>query len=131
MLFTRSIRRRLSVLEEGFEVLKTAAFTTINPDPEQCSRGLIVSNLGAGAANTVNLPAAKPGMMVIAVVEAAHELRLDPKGSETIALPSNGQQQTAGKYVTADEVGENATFVCITAGTWSCTNYAGTWTVQS
>jgi hypothetical protein len=96
----------------------------------QATAGIIVSNAGASGAVTFALPAAVVGMRVTAVVEAAQELRLDPNGTETIALPSTGVQGAAGKYLTADAVGENVELVCLTAGTWDCTNYTGTWTAQ-
>lgn len=96
----------------------------------QANAGIIVSNAGASGAATFALPAATVGMRVTAVVEAAQELRLDPNGTETIALPSSGVQGAAGKYLVADAVGENVELVCLTAGTWDCTNYTGTWTAQ-
>lgn len=93
--------------------------------------GAVVSNAGAGAAAAFVLPAALPGMEFIFLVEAAYELRVDPNGTETIALPSSGVQQAAGKYVGADAVGERLHIVCVTAGTWDVVSYAGTWTVES
>ena len=96
----------------------------------QANAGIIVSNAGAAGAATFALPAATVGMRVTAVVEAAQELRLDPNVNETIALPSSGVQGAAGKYLVADAIGENVELVCLTAGTWDCTNYTGTWTAQ-
>jgi hypothetical protein len=93
--------------------------------------GITVSNKAASGAAVFALPAALPGMRVNAVVEAAQELRLDPNGAETIALPSSGVQGAAGKYLGADAVGENVMLVCLTAGTWSVLNYTGTWTAES
>jgi hypothetical protein len=60
-------------------------------------------------------------------VQAAQELRIDPNGTETSALPSSGAQGAAGKYLTADAVGEHLHLVCIVAGTWNRAEYAGTW----
>jgi hypothetical protein len=97
----------------------------------QANAGIIVSNAGAAAAATFALPAATVGMRVTAVVEAAQELRLDPNGVETIALPSSGVQGAAGKWLVADAVGENVQLVCLTAGTWDCINFTGTWTAQA
>lgn len=58
---------------------------------------------------------------------AAQELRIDPSGTETIALPSTGAQGGAGKYLTADAVGEWVRLLCVKAGQWQVTGYAGTW----
>lgn len=96
----------------------------------QATGGIIVSNAGASGAATFALPAALVGMKVSAVVEAAQELRLDPNGTETIALPSSGVQGAAGKYLTANAIGENVDLVCLTAGTWDVLGYTGTWTAE-
>lgn len=93
--------------------------------------GLILSNKGASAAAVFALPAALPGMEFTAIVEAAFELRLDPNGAETIALPSSGVQQAAGKYIAADALGEKAKIACLTAGTWTVVFYSGTWTAEA
>ncbi len=98
---------------------------------DQALAGAHVSNAGASGAATFTLPAATPGMRVVAVVKAAQELRLDPNGTETMALPSSGVQQAAGKYVTADAIGESATYVCLIAGTWDYIGpIDGTWGVE-
>jgi len=96
----------------------------------QALAGAFVSNLGAAAEATFTLPAAIPGMRVAAVVQVAQELRLDPNGTETIALPSTGVQGAAGKYLTANAVTETVQLVCLTAGTWDVLDYSGTWTAQ-
>lgn len=93
--------------------------------------GIFVSNLGAGAATTFALPAAEVGMRVNAVVQAVQELRLDPNGTETAALPSTGVQGAAGKYLTANAVGETISLVCLTAGKWDVLTYLGTWTAEA
>jgi hypothetical protein len=93
--------------------------------------GLIVSNLGASGAAVFALPAATPGLNFLFVVEAAQELRIDPDGTETIALPSSGVQGAAGKYLTADAVAERVSLVCLTAGTWDVLDYVGTWTAEA
>lgn len=96
----------------------------------QAMQQVHVSNAGASGAATFTLPAALVGMRVTANVEAAQELRLDPNGTETIALPSSGVQGAAGKYLTADAVGERVQLVCFTAGTWDVIDYTGTWTAE-
>jgi hypothetical protein len=111
-------------------VVNATANTTITAD--QAKATVFVTNVGAGAAVTFALPAAKKGMRVFAIVKAAFELRLDPNGTETMALPSSGVQQAAGKYITADAVGESAHYVCTTAGTWDYVGpIDGTWGVES
>lgn len=93
--------------------------------------GAIISNKTAAADAVFALPAALPGMEFTALVEAAYQLRLDPNGTETIALPSSGVQQAAGKYIWADALGEKVKLVCLTAGTWSVVHYSGTWTAET
>lgn len=108
--------------------VSTASGGAISAD--MAKRGAFVSNLGASGAETWTLPAAKKGMRVTAVVEAAQELRLDPNGTETIALPSTGVQGAAGKYLTANALAETVELVCLTDGTWSAINFQGTWTAE-
>lgn len=98
---------------------------------EQALRHVYVSNVGATGAATFTLPAAEPGLRVTAIVEAVQELRLDPNGTETIALPSTGAQGAAGKYLTANALAETVELVCITAGTWDAVNFQGTWTAEA
>ncbi len=88
------------------------------------------SNTGASGTVTLVLPAAVAGLEFWFYVGAAFELRLDPNGSETIALPSTGVQGAAGKYLVADAVGEYVRLICETAGTWLASPYAGTWTAE-
>jgi hypothetical protein len=90
--------------------------------------GTTHTNTGAGAAIVMALPAATVGLNFWFYVNAAQELRIDPNGTQTIALPSTGAQSSAGAYITADAVGEWVRIVCIVAGTWSVMGYAGTWT---
>ncbi len=97
----------------------------------QANVHVFVTNTGAGAAVTYTLPAAVSGMRVTAIVKAAQELRLDPNGTETISLPSSGVQQAAGKYITADALGESVTLICTVAGTWDAVGSVdGTWGVE-
>jgi hypothetical protein len=86
------------------------------------------TNEGAGAAITFSLPAATVGQRYRFTAKAAQELRIDPNGTETIALPSTGAQQAAGAYLTANANGESVEVVCLTAGVWDCPSYTGTWT---
>ena len=67
------------------------------------------------------------GVSFTFMVMAAQELRIDPSGTETIALPSSGAQGAAGKYLTADAVGEWVKLLCVKTGQWQVTGYLGTW----
>lgn len=110
-------------------LVKTAAYTIL---AEEALYGCVVTNNGASGAVTFSLPPAAVGMRVTALVKAAQELRLDPDGTETIALPSSGVQQAAGKYITADAIGESGLFICTVAGTWDYVGpIDGTWTVEA
>ena len=105
------------------EVTASAAGAALT---EGHSRG-VFTNEGAEAAITFVLPAALAGMEMIFYVMAAYELRIDPSGTQTIALPSSGAQGGAGKYLTADAVGEWVRLLCVKAGQWQVVGYTGTW----
>jgi hypothetical protein len=109
-------------------VVATSGTKVITRD--QAWNEVIVSNRGAAGAVTFTLPSAEVGMRVKAIVLAAQELRLDPAGTETIAL-ANGVQQAAGKYITADAIGETVALVCLRPGTWDEENFSGTWTAEA
>lgn len=104
-------------------VTKTAAYTVTTADV-----GAIFTNTGAGGAVTFSLPAATVGQWYEFVVSVAQELRVDPNGTETMSLPSDGTKQAAGAYLTANAVGESLKIVCVVAGTWESVSYTGTWT---
>ena len=125
----KRLTERILTLESGVPVLVSASGGTVTAS--ESYRNIHVSNAGATGAATFALPAALPGMQVTAIVEAAQQLRLDPNGTETIALPSSGVQGAAGKYLVADAVGENVSLVCLTAGTWEASNFTGTWTAEA
>ena len=112
-------------------VLMGVIAATANTTVTAAQSGSVISNAGATGAVTFALPAATPGLFFDVLVEAAYELRLDPNGTETIALPSTGVQSAAGKYITADAVTEGLRLVCITSGTWDVLRYTGTWTAES
>lgn len=103
--------------------LKTAAYTVLTTDI-----GSTFTTEGATGAVTFTLPAATVGLWYNFVVKATQELRIDPNGTETIALPSSGVQQAAGAYLTADANGESVSIVCVKAGEWNVMSYTGTWT---
>jgi hypothetical protein len=88
------------------------------------------STVGAGGAVVFALPAATVGLHYYFRVGAAQELRIDPNGVETISLPSDGIPGAAGKYLTANAIGETVHLVCAVAGTWSVFGFTGTWTAE-
>jgi hypothetical protein len=102
---------------------KTADYTVTANDI-----GKTFTNEGAGGAITFALPAATVGLWYRFNVKAAQELRIDPNGTETIALPSSGAQQAAGAYLTANADGESIEIMCVKAGVWESRYYTGTWT---
>ena len=93
--------------------------------------GSVHTSVGASGAVTLSLPAAVVGMHAFFRVGAAQELRLDPNGTETIALPSTGVQGAAGKYLTANADGETVAIRCDSAGEWSVYGFTGTWTAEA
>lgn len=106
--------------------VKTADYTVVaNTD-----NGKTFTNEGAAGAITFALPAATVGQWFRFCVKAAQELRLDPNGTETIALDT-GVQQAAGKYITANAVGERISIECVKAGEWDTADPVGTWTAES
>ena len=104
-------------------IAKTADYTVLTGES-----GLTFNTVGAGGTVVFSLPAATVGLKYRFLVGAVQELRVDPNGVETIALPSTGAQQAAGSYITANAVGENVTIECVTAGCWEVFSYVGTWT---
>ena len=88
-------------------------------------------NTGATGAVTLVLPAAVVGLNFLFKVVAVQELRLDPNGTETIALPSTGVQGAAGKYLTANAAGEYVQIRCDATGEWKIATYSGTWTAEA
>lgn len=103
----------------------TANFTLTSAD-----NGSAHTNTGASGAITCSLPAATVGLYFYFSVGAAQELRLDPSGTETISLLSNGVPGAAGKYLTADAVGETVKLECFVAGNWT-TSGNGSWLAES
>ncbi|HVJ67579.1 MAG TPA: hypothetical protein VM510_06320 [Caulifigura sp.] len=92
--------------------------------------GSVHTTVGASGTVTYAMPAAVVGLQFFFRVGAAQELRIDPNGSETIALPSTGVAGGAGKYLTANADGETVHLMCTKAGEWSVFGYTGTWTAE-
>lgn len=110
---------------ERTAIAKTANYTLTRDDV-----GATITNDGASAPVTFALPPAIPGLWYRFQVMAAQELRIDPNGTETIALPSTGAQGSAGKYIVADAAGEAVEIECVKAGQWQARNYVGTWAAE-
>jgi hypothetical protein len=90
--------------------------------------GSIHTNLGASAAVTLTLPSSAPeGTLFTFAVQAAQELRVEP-GSATIRDDSG---QAAGKYKSADAVGECLTVIADSNGDWATIAKYGTWTEEA
>lgn len=124
----KRLTARVTLLESGGAVSVSASGGTVAA--ADASRGAYVSNAGATGAVVYALPAAKVGMRVNAVVQAAQALRLDPNGTETVALPT-GVQQAAGKYIQASTVGATIQLVVLTAGKWDVAASSGTWASEA
>lgn len=104
---------------------KTANYTITANDS-----GKTFTNTAAVAAVTFALPAATVGLWYRFVVKAAFELRIDPNGTQTVALPT-GVQQAAGKHIGADAAGERISVECVVAGVWETHEAVGTWTAEA
>lgn len=94
----------------------------------ECGKHFI--NTAAAGTITFALPAATVGLHFDFHVKATQALRIDPNGTETIALPT-GAQQAAGKYIWADAIGEYIRLVCVKAGEWDVRGAVGTWTAEA
>jgi hypothetical protein len=110
--------------------LRTTSVKTANYTITANDVGSTFTNDGASGAITLALPAATVGLWYRFTVKAAQELRIDPNGTETIALPSTGAQSAAGKYISADADGEGVEIECVKAGVWQARYYIGTWTAE-
>lgn len=105
---------------------KTAAYTI-----KDSENGTGFTNTGAAAVVTLTLPAAEVGMHYYFVVDDTDGIRIDPNGTETISLPSTGVPGAAGKYLTADAIGESVHLICAKAGTWAVLGFTGSWTAEA
>lgn len=104
---------------------KTANYTVTRDEV-----GRVFTNTSASGAITFSLPAAENGLQYYFVVQAAQELRIDPNGTETISLPSTGVPGSAGKYLTANAIGESVHLVAVGTN-WVVMGYTGTWTAEA
>lgn len=111
--------------------LRTVAPKTANYTVTTADSGKAFTTVGAAGAVTFAMPAAVVGLEYYFRVGAAQELRIDPNGTETIALPSTGVQGAAGKYLTANADGESVHVMCTKAGQWTVFGFTGTWTAEA
>jgi len=109
----------------------TTSVKTANYTVTTAENGCAFTNTGASAARVFTLPPATAGLHYYFSVGVAQERRIDPDGTETISLPSTGVPGAAGKYLTADAIGESVHLACFNAGNWACIGYTGTWTAES
>lgn len=120
-----------STLNLGGKTVRTVEAHTGDDTLTAAESGSVHTNAGAAGAVTLTLPAAVVGLEFFFQVEEAQELRIDPDGTETISLPSNGVPGAAGKYLTANAAGETVHLMCCKAGTWGVMGYTGTWTAEA
>lgn len=140
------INCRVGTLAESMAGTQKASVVTINGGklmnchpamPTECTSntnvysfysGHTYTNEGATGTVTLSLPPAKLRLEYNFELCEAQQFRIDPDGTETIAI--NGTQQGAGKYIVADAVGERCTLRCIIEGQWEQYNSLGTWTAE-
>jgi len=120
----------IEVLRLPPQNIKNAEVHTADDTLLASESGTMHTTVGAIGTVVFTLPAATVGLEYFFKVGAAQELRIDPDGTETCALPSTGVQGAAGKYLTANAAGETVHLICDTAGEWSCYGYTGTWTAE-
>jgi len=113
---------------EAGGVKKTIEAHTSNDTLTAAESGSVHSNLGATGAVTLTLPGSAPaGTVFTFAVQAAQELRVDPGAA---AIRDNSGQ-TAGKYKSADAVGECIALVADANGDWATIAKNGTWTEEA
>jgi len=109
-------------------IKKTIEAHTTDDTLTEAESGSIHTNLGASATVTLTLPASAPaGTVFYFAVQAAQEMRIDP-GSATIRDDSG---QTAGKYKSADDIGESLCLVADSNGDWVTITKNGSWTEET
>ncbi|HEY8862234.1 MAG TPA: hypothetical protein VIN37_09160 [Candidatus Limnocylindria bacterium] len=93
--------------------------------------GTAHSSKGAAGAIAAKLPAATPGLRFTFYVGAAQEHRVTPLIAEQVCATATDVAGTAGKYISADAIGETLQIACFEAGIWTNLASGGTWTVQA
>lgn len=90
--------------------------------------GSVHTNLGATGTVTFTLPAsAPPGTVFTFAVQAIQELRIAPG----TAIIRDDSGQTAGKYKSANAIGECITLIADANGDWATIAKNGTWTEEA
>jgi len=113
---------------EAGGVKKTVEVHTSDDTLAAAESGSVHSNLGATGTVALTLPASVPaGTVFTFAVQAAQEMRIDP-GTAAIRDDSG---QTAGKYKSADGIGECLSLVADSNGDWVTIAKSGTWTEQA
>lgn len=113
---------------EAGGVKKTVEAHTSDDTLAAAESGSVHSNLGATGVVTLTLPASAPaGTVFTFAIQAAEEMRIDP-GTAAIRDDSG---QTAGKYKSADGIGECLSLVADSNGDWVTIAKNGTWTEQA
>ena len=105
---------------------KTADYTVVSTTDNLA----VFSNTGAAGVVVFALPAATVGQQYSFRIVAAQALRIDPNGTETIALPSTGVQGAAGKYLGSSTAGGTLTCRCDVAGQWSIVSSTAAWAAE-
>lgn len=94
----------------------------------EAESGSIHTNLGASGVVTLTLPeSAMEGTIFSFALQSANELRIEP-GAAAIRDTSG---QTAGKYKSADAIGESITLVADANGDWVTVAKNGDWTEEA
>lgn len=101
--------------------VKTADYTIV----AGVDNGKTFTNEGDAGAAVFTLPPATVGQWYRFVAKASQEIRIDPDGTETIALDT-GAQQAAGAYITFNLIGERISVECVKAGEWDTYDAVGT-----
>jgi len=94
----------------------------------EAESGSVHNNLGATGVVTLTLPeSAAAGTVFCFAVQSSNELRIEP-GSAAIRDTSG---QAAGKYKSADAIGESITLVADSNGDWVTIAKNGDWTEEA
>jgi hypothetical protein len=118
----------ITIPYEAGGIKRTIEAHTADDTLTAAESGSVHSNLGAGAAVTLTLPASAPaGTMFSFAVQASQQLRIDP-GTAAIRDESG---QTADKYKSANTIGAALTVIADETGDWATIARNGTWTEEA